>query len=862
MKMEPSRPDFCHPYQPYDIQTDFMTNLYHCIEHGKVGIFESPTGTGKSLSLICASLTWLRDHKRQAVDNAISSIESGDDPEWIIEAERKARRKELLHERRELERKLLAVRKRDASKNGKSSNVVRGVKKPVGDLKSSTVPLLMVLQRGNDGSVHESEKSDDDFMLDEYESGDEEEKKSRGTSDVLSAETRALLGKLGGTKLNREEVRQTDETKIIFCSRTHSQLTQFVGELRRVNPPPSMEIEEETADMEDYAFETIKHLSLGSRKNLCINPKVSCLNTATAVNERCLELQKPGTSKDSRCSFLPSQDEADRALVQDFHDDALAQIRDIGDLANLGRKVGVCPYYASRPVINDSEILTLPYPLLLQKSAREALGLSIKGHVVIIDEAHNLMDAIADTYSIAIKLGQLDKAISQVTIYAQRFKKRLKGKNRVYLTQLIRLMTSIADCLRHQSFKARQNEMEVSPTQLMAGKGVDQIRPHKLVRYLQESKLAYKVGGYIVSKEEGPTSQAQGLLMALQNFLVVLMNPSKEGRFFYYQQDQEIAVRYTLLDPREHFRDIVEDARAVILAGGTMSPMSDYADYLFSYLAPGRLQTHSFGHVIPPQNLFAETVSSGSGGIEFNFNFENRKSERMIMQLGDMVLRTCQIVPDGVVAFFPSYDYLSLVLNIWKRPGAGSSLFESIERVKRVFGESKVGITSTEELLREYGQSIDSGKGALLLSVVGGKLSEGINFSDRLGRAVIAVGLPFPNAQGAEWKAKIGFVEQASYNKLSGADALSEQQCKMQAQTSGRDFYENACMRAVNQCIGRAIRHRNDWAAILLVDKRYSSQRIQGKLPRWIRSSMDTSGTAKPSAQVEGGLEDFFASKS
>lgn len=51
-----------------------------------------------------------------------------------------------------------------------------------------------------------------------------------------------------------------------------------------------------------------------------------------------------------------------------------------------------------------------------------------------------------------------------------------------------------------------------------------------------------------------------------------------------------------------------------------------------------------------------------------------------------------------------------------------------------------------------------------------------------------------------------------------------------------QEYYENLCMRAVNQSIGRAIRHQNDYAAIILIDERYEKLSVNSKLSDWIRS--------------------------
>jgi hypothetical protein len=57
-------------------------------------------------------------------------------------------------------------------------------------------------------------------------------------------------------------------------------------------------------------------------------------------------------------------------------------------------------------------------------------------------------------------------------------------------------------------------------------------------------------------------------------------------------------------------------------------------------------------------------------------------------------------------------------------------------------------------------------------------------------------------------------------------------------------------MRAVNQSIGRAIRHRGDYACILLVDRRYGSPRIRGQLPAWIQRGLVA---APPPLPANGG---------
>ena len=61
--------------EPYPIQVDLMRAARRAIDSGGIAVLESPTGTGKTLSLICSVLHWLDEAKRGNV--SLERLQSG-----------------------------------------------------------------------------------------------------------------------------------------------------------------------------------------------------------------------------------------------------------------------------------------------------------------------------------------------------------------------------------------------------------------------------------------------------------------------------------------------------------------------------------------------------------------------------------------------------------------------------------------------------------------------------------------------------------------------------------------------------------------------------------------------------------------
>lgn len=202
-------------------------------------------------------------------------------------------------------------------------------------------------------------------------------------------------------------------------------------------------------------------------------------------------------------------------------------------------------------------------------------------------------------------------------------------------------------------------------------------------------------------------------------------------------------------------------------------------------------------------------LSRGPRDLPFLFSHANRHDQAMLKELGAAIMNMVS-VPGGIVCFMATYSLLHAALEVWMADG----WWQRLSAKRRPFYETRDGDVNAFET---YRQSNLSGQPAILFAVIGGRLSEGINFSDDLCRLLIVVGIPYANSQEAE------MAERISYYRSRHSDSSK--------------FLENLAMRAVNQTVGRAIRHAYDHAAIVLIDERYC--RLKHQLPGWIQRSFE-----------------------
>ncbi|XP_066480126.1 regulator of telomere elongation helicase 1 isoform X2 [Tiliqua scincoides] len=715
------------PFQPYKCQEEYMSKVLECLQKKVNGILESPTGTGKTLCLLCSTLAW-KEHLKDAIS------------------------------------------------------------------------AQKIAQRLNGAELFPD----------------------RPISSWGDAATLADI-----------PAYYTDVPKIIYASRTHSQLTQAINELKNTVYRPKVCV-------------------LGSREQLCIHPEVKKQESNHMQIHMCRMKVTTRT-----CHFYNNVEE------KSTEKDLINSILDIEDLVKNGNKHRVCPYYFSRSLKQQADIIFMPYNYLLDSKSRRAHNLDLKGTVVILDEAHNVERLCEELASFDLTPYDLASAVDAINIVLEKQAKEVQqnefnsefgvestksglnmelediAKIKRILLQLENIIDSVelspngSGLTKDGSYifdlfaKAQitfqtWNSLHESLEQILqylagcTGLFTNTAGLHKIADIIQ---IVFNFG-----LPEGEPSLTPSC--SVSKYYKVHIHPDTSSQKKKQTMDlwslsatkkQGKILSYWCFSPGYSMHELVrQGVRTIILTSGTLSPISSFTMEM-QIPFPVCLENP---HVIDKHQIWVGVIPKGPDGGLLSSTYEKRFSEECLSSLGKTIGNLVRVIPHGLLVFFPSYPVMDKSLEYWREHDFAGR----IEAVKPMFVEPRNKGTFTE-VMDAYYEKIFCPKsnGAIFLAVCRGKASEGFDFADRSGRGVIITGLPFPPRMDPRVILKMQFLDEMRA-KAAGTQYLS-----------GSTWYKQQASRAVNQAIGRVIRHRQDYGAIFLCDHRFMNIDARAQLPSWVR---------------------------
>ncbi|KFM23029.1 Fanconi anemia group J protein-like protein [Auxenochlorella protothecoides] len=609
-----------------------------------------------------------------------------------------------------------------------------------------------------------------------------------------------------------------------------TEIAQVVAELRRSSYRPRMAI-------------------LASKKHYCVNKFAL---SKPSIEEACDELLKEG-----QCSYFKGT----QAVVSSGYSSRMLiikalQVHDIEELRSFARGQRACPYFLaskwSKVVglcieMREADMVFSPYSYLVDPVIRRALDISVEGNMLVFDEAHNMEDVAREAASMHLPAPEV---LEIQTSFARAV--AMNGKPEVYAPladALLRLhewlVAREADVAQGVIRIQKQNRFEKEEVVWQGPQLLAHLKDMALGADAVEALwLAVRVGG----KALGQTSRLIQILKLLhevstdgsRDFRLVFSRTfmGAEGRrggaLRFRRGGDEAgsqwvsAVSLWCLNPEVVFKSLSELAHSTVLTSGTLAPLEGFASELGT---PFDVRLEAPHVVDMARQVWAGVIGMAPCRTQLNGVFRNVSTEAYQDGVGASVLALVGIVPDGVLLFFPSYSLLERLTQRWQTTG----LWKRLASAKPIVTEPRGGgPEALAEVMKSYYDGVAAGKGGLFMAV-----SEGLDFADANARAVIIVGLPYPAAYDKQ------VLEKKAYNDAGRARGL----------LSGSAWYSQQAFRALNQAIGRCIRHRADWGAIVLLDSRFEAPANQRGLSRWVRGSL----TVQPSFDAAlGSLRAFF----
>ncbi|MDK2783909.1 MAG: excision repair protein [Thermococcaceae archaeon] len=559
--------------------------------------------------------------------------------------------------------------------------------------------------------------------------------------------------------------------KIIYLARTHKQMDRVIEELKAISKKTH-----------------VSGVEFRSRKELCLHQYIQNF-APDAYNAMivCKNLKKLG-----KCEFfenLKKKKEEFDELVQYFIQTPAEPIA----VLTYSKMFDFCPYELTRKVALNSDVIVASYLYMINPAIRENFmsyfDFDYSDLILIFDEAHNLPDQAINALSDRISIHSINRAIKEADEYKEHeianfLSIFLKGLENLYQEKLKDVKVEEVPILPESIFYHVFDVLGINEKQLIRildqmVKAGDAIREDKIERNLPPRSYVGRVGEFLL------------LWFALIG---------KEDYLFLMSRDKGFSLELVALDPSKAL-SFIRHVQSAVFMSGTLSPLEAFADIMG---VEGKLK--KFPRMVKRENalvLVAKDVSTR--GDERNLE--------LYKKLARYIVEAVKLIPKNVGVFTASYEVLEGLLS------ANVDVQIQEESGKKVFIEQKGASSKENDLLVMAFKEEAKREGAVLLGVMGGRNSEGQDYSGDEMNGVVLVGIPYARPT-PRVQAQIRYFE----NKFPG---------------KGRYYgYILPAHRKLVQAAGRVHRSEDEKGAIIVLDYRLLWRSIQRDLPDWMRETM------------------------
>ena len=468
----------------------------------------------------------------------------------------------------------------------------------------------------------------------------------------------------------------------------------------------------------------------------------------------------------------------------------------VDEVIEKSRKLSLCPWKVLRSSAKDADIIVCDYNHLfidiIRESSLAALGTNLEDIIIIVDEAHNLPTRIRTglerrmtTRMLQYARFELEEFIDEEGVkYQEKWKWAMNTYSK-FEQSMIKMFDEWA-----KKIERGKNEIKVSISEFlkivlanMTSNDWDDSPESGL------SRLASMLNDVTIEPDNSINSNEKELncwrISAL--FGTILRFQNKKGLVLVFNNENSGRLSCHLLDPSIVSNPIFSNSSGSIIMSGTLYPPKMYSDIL----GLSSLKNVTCQEYLSPFDKHNKPIFIAPN---VTTRFKQRGPENT-NKIREHIYAVAKEAPGHIAVFAPSYRLLDEFVGDAEWPGR-ILIKESSEWRK----------SEVDQIIPDLEKYRNSKKKVLLAGVFGGKLSEGIDYSNNILDSVVCIGIPiappsiFSDALREFLEGKFGKNKGWLYGSIQPA------------------------VNSVIQAMGRPIRSSKDRAAIVLLDNRHLNE--------------------------------------